>query len=83
LSALQDVDYITIFNEITPENLIRDIKPNIMVKGDDYTLDKVVGREIVEGYGGRVELVPILKGHSTTGTVDKILQTQPPGKARS
>ncbi len=83
LSALQDVDYITIFNENTPENLIRDLQPNIMVKGDDYTLDKVVGREIVEGYGGRVELVPILKGHSTTGTVDKILQTQPPGKARS
>ena len=58
------------------------LQPNIMVKGDDYTLDKVVGREIVEGYGGRVELVPILKGHSTTSTVEKILKNQP-GKARS
>jgi len=83
LSALQDVDYITIFQEETPENLLRDIQPHIMVKGDDYTLDKVVGREIVEGYGGRVELVPILKGHSTTSTVDKILQNQPAAGRRA
>lgn len=74
LSALQDVDYIVIFNEQTPENLIRELRPDILVKGDDYKIEEVVGRDIVEGYGGKVALVPIVKGHSTTSTVDKILQ---------
>jgi D-beta-D-heptose 7-phosphate kinase/D-beta-D-heptose 1-phosphate adenosyltransferase len=74
LSALQDVDYITIFNEETPENLIREIRPDVLVKGDDYKLEDVVGREIVEGYGARVALIPIVKGLSTSVTVDKILQ---------
>ncbi len=74
LSALQDIDYITIFNEQTPENLIRELRPDILVKGDDYTIDEVVGREIVEGYGGEVALVPIVKGLSTSSTVDQILQ---------
>ncbi|MCH8932098.1 MAG: D-glycero-beta-D-manno-heptose-7-phosphate kinase [Nitrospina sp.] len=74
LSALQDVDYITIFNEETPENLIREIRPDVLVKGDDYKLEDVVGREIVEGYGARVVLIPIVKGLSTSSTVDQILQ---------
>lgn len=74
LAALKYVDYITLFEEDTPENLIREIRPDILVKGDDYKLDEVVGREIVEGYGARVELIPIVKGHSTTGTVEKILE---------
>ncbi|MGP0565417.1 D-glycero-beta-D-manno-heptose-7-phosphate kinase [Nitrospina sp. 32_T5] len=74
LSALQDVDYIVIFNEQTPENLIRELRPDILVKGDDYKIDQVVGREIVESYGGKVALVPIVKGLSTTNTLDQILQ---------
>ncbi len=74
LAALKYVDYITLFEEDTPENLIREIRPDILVKGDDYTIDEVIGREIVEGYGARVELIPIIKGHSTTGTVEKILE---------
>jgi D-beta-D-heptose 7-phosphate kinase/D-beta-D-heptose 1-phosphate adenosyltransferase len=74
LSALQDVDYITIFNEETPESLIREIRPDVLVKGDDYKLEDVVGREIVEGYGARVALIPIVKGLSTSRTVDKILE---------
>jgi len=73
LSALKYVDYITLFDELTPENLIRKIRPDILVKGDDYKINEVVGREIVEGYGARVELVPIVKGLSTTETVNKIL----------
>ena len=73
LSALKFVDYITLFNEATPEKLIREVRPDILVKGDDYKIDEVVGREIVEGYGARVELIPILKGHSTTMTLEKIL----------
>lgn len=73
LSALKYVDYITTFGELTPENLISEICPDILVKGDDYKINEVVGREIVEGYGARVELVPIVKGLSTTQTVKKIL----------
>jgi D-beta-D-heptose 7-phosphate kinase/D-beta-D-heptose 1-phosphate adenosyltransferase len=74
LSALKYVDYIAIFDEPTPENLIREIRPNILVKGDDYRIDQVVGREIVESYGARVELIPIVKGLSTTDTVRKIIE---------
>jgi D-beta-D-heptose 7-phosphate kinase / D-beta-D-heptose 1-phosphate adenosyltransferase len=74
LSALRYVDYITIFDESTPANLISEIRPDILVKGDDYTIDEVVGREIVEGYGARVELIPIVKGLSTTSTVEQILE---------
>ncbi len=72
LSAIKYVDYITIFNELTPEELIRNIRPDILVKGNDYTIEEVVGRDIVEGYGARVELVPIVEGLSTSNTVDKI-----------
>ena len=74
LSALKYIDYITVFNEPTPKNLISEIRPDILVKGDDYRIDEVVGREIVEGYGARVELIPIVKGLSTTKTVEKILE---------
>ena len=73
LSALKFIDYITLFNENTPEKLIREIRPDILVKGDDYKIDEVVGREIVEGYGAHVELIPIVKGHSTTMTLEKII----------
>ena len=73
ISALKYVDYITIFDDDTPEEVIREVRPDILVKGDDYKMDEVVGREIVEGYGARVELIPIVHGLSTTGTVEKIL----------
>jgi D-beta-D-heptose 7-phosphate kinase / D-beta-D-heptose 1-phosphate adenosyltransferase len=74
LSALRYVDYITIFDESTPANLISEIRPDILVKGNDYAIDEVVGREIVEGYGARVELIPVVKGLSTTSTVEQILE---------
>ena len=75
ISALKSVDYITIFNETTPEEIIRQVRPDILVKGDDYDINKVVGREIVEGYGAKVELIPIVKGLSTTNIVEKILKS--------
>ena len=78
ISALKSVDYITIFNETTPEEIISEIRPDILVKGDDYDVDEVVGREIVEGYGAKVELIPVVKGLSTTNTVTKILKTYKP-----
>jgi len=76
ISALKYVDYITIFDETTPEEIIREVRPDILVKGDDYAMGEVVGREIVEGYGARVELIPIVKGLSTTNIVTKILENQ-------
>ncbi len=74
LAALKYVDYITIFSEETPENLIQELRPDIIVKGSDYTIDQVVGRNIVEGYGGKVELVPIVEGLSTSALVNDIVK---------
>ena len=78
ISALKSVDYITIFDETTPEKIISEIRPDILVKGDDYDVDEVVGREIVEGYGAKVELIPVVKGLSTTNIVTKILKNYKP-----
>lgn len=74
LSALKYVDYITIFSELTPKKLIQEIKPDILVKGSDYSIEEVVGRDIVEGDGGRVELIPIVKGISTSGFLKKVIE---------
>jgi D-beta-D-heptose 7-phosphate kinase/D-beta-D-heptose 1-phosphate adenosyltransferase len=74
LAALKYIDYITLFEETTPEKIIQEIRPDILVKGADYKIDEVVGREIVEGYGAKVELLPIVEGHSTTKTLEKILE---------
>jgi len=69
LGALEAVDLIVVFGEDTPLELISALRPDILVKGSDYTLDTVVGRDLVESYGGRVRLVPLLDGHSTTRLV--------------
>ncbi|MEE9197694.1 MAG: D-glycero-beta-D-manno-heptose-7-phosphate kinase, partial [bacterium] len=58
IASLDCVDYVVIFDELTPEGLIKELVPDVLVKGGDYSLDEVVGREIVEEAGGRVELVP-------------------------
>jgi D-beta-D-heptose 7-phosphate kinase/D-beta-D-heptose 1-phosphate adenosyltransferase len=73
LAALDCVDYVTIFDEETPLELIRLLTPDILVKGGDYSLDGVVGREEVEAHGGRVELVQFVDGKSTTNMIEKIL----------
>lgn len=75
LAALAAVDYVVFFDEDTPERLIRAIRPDVLVKGSDYRHDQVVGADIVQTYGGKVVLVPILEGVSTTDIVDKILST--------
>lgn len=74
LAALDCVDYVTIFEEDTPLELIAVLKPFILAKGGDYSLDGVVGREIVESYGGRVELITFVDGKSTTHIIEKILE---------
>lgn len=72
LAALNAVDYVVIFEEDTPLELIKKIKPDFLVKGKDYKKEEVVGKEIVESYGGKVELIDLLKGISTTTIVEKI-----------
>lgn len=74
LAALDCVDYLTIFDEDTPLELLQCVQPHILVKGGDYQPDEVVGKELVESYGGRVELIQFVDGKSTTGIVEKILQ---------
>jgi D-beta-D-heptose 7-phosphate kinase/D-beta-D-heptose 1-phosphate adenosyltransferase len=74
LAALDCIDYVVIFDEDTPLELIAALRPHILVKGGDYTPEGVVGKEIVESYGGRVELIQFVDGRSTTNIIDKILQ---------
>jgi len=76
LSAVHHVDYVTVFGEDTPKPLLRLLQPDILVKGGDYKSKReVVGWEIVESYGGRVERAPMSNYHSTSRIVRKILDT--------
>jgi D-beta-D-heptose 7-phosphate kinase/D-beta-D-heptose 1-phosphate adenosyltransferase len=67
LAALEAVDMVVIFDQPTPEELIRRVRPRVLVKGGDYQLDQVVGRELVEADGGEVLLVELVPDQSTTG----------------
>ena len=72
LAALDYVDLVIVFQEDTPENLIKLIKPDILVKGADYKLEDVVGQSIVDSYGGKVHLIKLLEGYSTTALARKV-----------
>jgi D-beta-D-heptose 7-phosphate kinase/D-beta-D-heptose 1-phosphate adenosyltransferase len=72
LASLADVDAVALFEEDTPETLLRLLRPDVLVKGADYRLDQVVGREFVESYGGRVMLAELLPGNSTTATIARL-----------
>lgn len=76
LAALDCVDAVVIFDEDTPLETIEAIRPDVLVKGRDYLPHEVVGRELVESYGGRLELVPLLPEHSTSALVDRILKSR-------
>ena len=73
LAALDCIDYVVLFDEDTPLTLIRALTPDILVKGGDYSVDEVVGREVVEAAGGRVELIQFVDGRSTSRIIEKIL----------
>jgi D-beta-D-heptose 7-phosphate kinase / D-beta-D-heptose 1-phosphate adenosyltransferase len=75
LAALEAVDYVIIFEDSTPERMIRAVRPDVLVKGEDWRKKGVVGREFVESYGGRVVLAPLVGGLSTTGIVERIRRT--------
>lgn len=72
LSSLKFVDLVVIFEEDKPLNLIKKLKPDVLIKGADYTVETVVGSEIVLGYGGEIFLAKLEDGFSTTNTVKKI-----------
>jgi rfaE bifunctional protein nucleotidyltransferase chain/domain len=73
VASLESVDFVTIFDELTPLELIEYLKPDILIKGGDWKEDDVVGRESVKQWGGKVVIIPEVKGSSTTNIVEKIL----------
>lgn len=75
MAALTFVDMVTLFDEPTPLELIEALRPDVLVKGDDYTVATIVGADFVIGYGGRVETIPLVKGYSTTALIAKITKS--------
>jgi rfaE bifunctional protein nucleotidyltransferase chain/domain len=72
LAALACVDLAVIFDEDTPDRVIREVQPDVLVKGGDWAPDRIVGREFVEARGGRVLNVPLREGLSTTALIERI-----------
>lgn len=75
LLALKAVDEVIIFREDTPEHLIRNLKPDVLVKGADYKLSEIVGADLVRSYGGVVKRIPLVAGRSTTTTIKRLQRT--------
>ncbi len=75
LAALGCVDYVVIFDESDPLQLITAVQPDVLVKGGDWTIDRIVGRDIVEARGGVVKTIPLVPGMSTTGLLQRIRST--------
>ena len=74
LAGLEAVDFVVIFDEDTPLELIRSVQPQVLVKGGDWSKDRIVGRELVEDGGGQVVSLPLLPGYSTSGFIERILK---------
>ena len=72
LENLKAVDFVFIFEEDTPYNLIKEVKPNVLVKGGDWKPEEIVGSDIVQSLGGEVRSLSFIQGHSTTNTINKI-----------
>jgi len=72
LAALRVVDYVTIFDDVSPRSVIAELLPDVLVKGGDYDLDQIHGREEVEAAGGKVISLPFVEGSSTTALIQKI-----------
>lgn len=72
LAALAMVDRVVIFDEDTPLELIRRLRPDVLVKGGDYTIDTIVGAADVQGWGGRVTVIPLTPGQSTTSIIERL-----------
>ena len=72
LAALEFIDFVTIFPELTPLELINYLKPDVLIKGGDWPEEKVVGREEIKKWGGKVAIIPEVEGKSTTNIVEMI-----------
>jgi rfaE bifunctional protein nucleotidyltransferase chain/domain len=83
LIALESVDAVVIFDDLTPREVIARLLPDVLVKGGDWPGDQIVGREEVEAAGGRVVLAPVVPGYSTTDILKKIRDGLPASRAKS
>ncbi len=72
MASIASADLVMLFDEATPERLIQAIRPDVLIKGSDYTVQTVVGADFVQAHGGRVVLIPLEAGHSTTATISRI-----------
>ena len=77
VAALAAVDAVVVFDDPTPERIVCALQPDVLVKGADWAADAIVGRDVVEGRGGRVVRVPLVGGVSTTAIIDKIRNLPP------
>lgn len=73
LASLSAVDFVCIFEEDTPLKLIEAIRPDVLIKGSDYRIHEIVGREVVEGHGGKVVTIPLIPNRSTSDIIRKII----------
>jgi D-beta-D-heptose 7-phosphate kinase/D-beta-D-heptose 1-phosphate adenosyltransferase len=76
IAALESVDYVTVFKQDTPLETIKELKPDILVKGADWNKNSIVGADFVKSYGGKVMTVKLARGRSTTNLIRKIIETQ-------
>ncbi|MFP6743493.1 MAG: D-glycero-beta-D-manno-heptose 1-phosphate adenylyltransferase, partial [Alphaproteobacteria bacterium] len=74
LASLASIDLVVVYDEDTPMTLLEALRPDVLIKGADYSLDQVVGADLVQGYGGTVLLADIAEGYSTTTTIRKMVQ---------
>jgi D-beta-D-heptose 7-phosphate kinase/D-beta-D-heptose 1-phosphate adenosyltransferase len=74
LAALESVDFVTIFDEPDPHKIISELQPDVLVKGGDWPVEKIIGRDVVEARGGDVISVGYIEGASTTGIIEKIVR---------
>jgi rfaE bifunctional protein nucleotidyltransferase chain/domain len=72
LAAMESVDIVVLFDEDTPMELVRQVRPDVIVKGGDYTRESIVGAREVEEWGGETVIVPLTPGQSTTSIIDKL-----------
>lgn len=78
LAGLSSVDFVVIFDQDTPFELIQAVRPQVLVKGGDWEVARIVGREVVEQGGGTVVSLPLLPGYSTTGLIARLRGGEPP-----
>ena len=80
IAGLHCVDFVTVFSEDTPREIIDELLPGVLVKGGDWPVDQIVGRDTVEKHGGKVMNINFQDGHSTSGIIERILKTAAEGQ---